>query len=286
MRGADLSNSRIESVSYDPVQPETLFHYTSIHGAEGILTSKSIWASLLHFMNDSREWLYALDLVRQHLQRHIRAREDRNWLAFIADLSQSLGRIQRMNICVFSLSAAPNQLSQWRAYCPPEGGYELIFERKALEEHLKRHGFQLKPCVYDLEAQQQVVSSVVDPIIGNIGGLKDDRAVDDAREEALGHLASQLSIAAPVLKHPDFIEEKEWRAFAPVRSDDPRMHYHIKGSIVVPHCILDLETSSSPFPITQVMVGPNTHQELAIRGLGALKSKVAVGVSSTPLRNL
>jgi hypothetical protein len=237
-------------------------------------------------MNDSREWLYGLDLVRQYLQGQARARDDRNWLAFIAGLSDSLSRIQGLNICLFSLSAESNQLSQWRAYCPPEGGYEVIFDRKKLEEHLVRHGFELKPCIYDVDVQLRIVSTVIAPIIERVGELKDDRAVDDAIEEALSKLATQLSIVAPVLKHPDFKEEKEWRAFALVASNDTRMHYHIKGSLVIPHCSLNLETHSSQFPVTEITVGPTAHQLLAMRGIGALKSKVSIGKSETPLRSL
>ena len=285
MRSVDTSKMTIKSV-YNSDQPQWLYHYTSVYGVEGILTSKSIWASLLHFMNDSREWLYGLDLVRQYLQNQAGQRKDRNWLAFIGGLSESLGRIQGLNICVFSFSAESNQLSQWRAYCPPEGGYEVIFERKALEEHLVRHGFELKPCIYEIDAQRQIVGTVIDPIIKSIGKLEDDLRVDDAIEGALGKLAAQLSMVAAVLKHPDFKEEKEWRAFALVTSNDPRMRYHIKGSVVVPHCSLNLESNSSRFPVTQVTVGPNAHQLLAMRGLDALQSKVNIGRSETPLRSL
>jgi hypothetical protein len=121
MRGVDTSDVTIKSIPYDADQPRRLYHYTSIYGVKGILTSKSIWASLLHFMNDSREWLYALDLVHQHLQSLVAAREDRNWLAFISGLSESLGRIQGMNICVFSFSAESNQLGPMESVLPPRG---------------------------------------------------------------------------------------------------------------------------------------------------------------------
>jgi hypothetical protein len=109
--------------------PVCLLHYTSIRGVEGILTKKAVWASLLHFMNGSREWIYALDLVKQALHKRIMIRRDTHWVAFIAELDEALNRIHGLNICVFSLSAMPNQLSQWRAYCPPEGGCNLSFEQ-------------------------------------------------------------------------------------------------------------------------------------------------------------
>lgn len=281
-----VTNFSVKSMSVDG-PPQSLYHYTSVRGVEGILTSRSIWASLLHFMNDSREWLYALDLVRQHIQTKVHAREDRNWLAFIAEVSESLWRIRGLNVCVFSLSAAPNQLSQWRAYCPPDGGYQLHFERKLLEEHLKRHEFQLKPCIYEVLDQMAIVAAVVDPIISKVGELGDDTAVDTAVEKALEDLATQLVMAAPVLKHPDFQEEQEWRAFSLVSSTDTRMQYHFRGSLVIPHCLLQLETESHPFPVREVTVGPNANQLLAMRGLQAIKPGVAiVGKSETPLRNL
>src|SRR2546428_14133818 len=115
----------------DISEPQFLFHYTSIQGLIGILKSRSVWASGLLFMNDSREWLYTVDLLQQEIAKRFLARNDRNWTAFLADLSKIAERIEKLNICVFSMSAAANQLSQWRAYCPSEGGYELCFDFRA-----------------------------------------------------------------------------------------------------------------------------------------------------------
>jgi hypothetical protein len=81
-----------------------------------------------------------------------------------------------------------------------------------------------------------------------------------------------------MLKHPDFREEREWRVFALVTSNDSRMHYHVKGSVAIPHCVLDLETPSVKFPITQIRVGPNTHQDLAVRGMTALSYNAGVKI--------
>jgi hypothetical protein len=270
--------------------PTQLYHYTSIRGVEGILTRKAVWASLLHFMNDSREWLYALDLARETLQKRIPLREGGNWLAFIAELSGSLSRIEGLNICVFSLTAMPNQLSQWRAYCPPEGGYNLSFQPNLLKQHLDRHHFELRQCVYDRNEQERQIDEVVDKVLAAVGALEDEREIGDAKETALDQLTKELSEVAPLLKHPDFREEQEWRAFSLVYSDDPRMEYHIRGSVAIPHCVLDLQTAMFSFPISQITVGPNAHQNLALRGISALAYRAGlrfnVVKSTTPLRNL
>jgi hypothetical protein len=73
--------------------PTSLFHYTSIQGVEGILKTKSVWASILHFMNDSQEWLYSLDLVKRELEKRATLRDETHWLAFIAEISQALNGI-------------------------------------------------------------------------------------------------------------------------------------------------------------------------------------------------
>ena len=270
--------------------PIQLYHYTSIRGVEGILTRKAVWASLLHFMNDSREWLYALDLVKAALRKRITFREDSHWLAFIAELTESFGRIEGLNICVFSLTEMPNQLSQWRAYCPPEGGYNLSFQPSLLQQHLDRHHFKLKQCVYDGNEQEREIDQVVDRVLAAVGALNNESEIESAREMALAQFARELTVVAPILKHPDFREEQEWRAFSLVTSDDPRMGYHIKGSVAIAHCVLDLQTSVLSFPISQITVGPNANQDLALRGISALGystgMRISASRSTTPLRNL
>lgn len=270
--------------------PTQLHHYTSIHGLQGILIKKAVWASLLHFMNDSREWLYALDLVKLSLDRKLTLHKGSQWLAFLAELSGSFGRIESLNICAFSLTAMPNQLSQWRAYCPPEGGYTVSFDSGLLRQHLDRHHFTLRPCVYDIHEQERQIEELTNGILAGVGELHDESAIENARETALGRFAYELSLIAPILKHPDFREEEEWRAFSLVPSNDPRMEYHIKGSVAIPHCVLGLQTKTLSFPATGITVGPNVHQNLAMRGMVAMASaagtRIPIGRSETPLRNL
>jgi len=270
--------------------PIQLYHYTSIHGVEGIITKKVVWASLLHFMNDSKEWLYALELVKRSLGRKVSFRTDKLWLAYVAALQESLNRIEGLNICAFSLTAMPNQLSQWRAYCPPEGGYNLSFDSSLLKQHLNRQGFQLRQCIYDLDVEERAINEVVTEILDTVGELKDESGIDKAQEIALTDFTRELAVLAPILKHPDFREEQEWRAFSLVYSNDSRMEYHVKGTVAVPHCVLDLQTDTVPFPISQVTVGPNAHQDLAHRGLYSLANhgnvRFNVSKSTTPLRNL
>ena len=53
--------------------PPILYHYTSQTGLIGMLNTKTIWASKIHYLNDSKEFALALKLARRELTKRIRA---------------------------------------------------------------------------------------------------------------------------------------------------------------------------------------------------------------------
>jgi hypothetical protein len=113
-------------------------------------------------MNDSREWLYNLDLVRQNLGQRLVQRDGRYGIAFISELTQSPVRHSAANhLGVFIQTS--NQLSQWRAYCPSMGGYESCFDFSELKGYLSRHEFQLEECISDMTKQREIVADVIKP---------------------------------------------------------------------------------------------------------------------------
>lgn len=54
------SNRKIEKKP-----PERLYHYTSIDGLKGILDSRCLWASQIHFLNDTKEFNYSFDILME-----------------------------------------------------------------------------------------------------------------------------------------------------------------------------------------------------------------------------
>jgi hypothetical protein len=53
--------------------PEILYHYTSQTGLKGMLNEKTIRASKIHYLNDSKEFRLALDLAGDELDKRIKA---------------------------------------------------------------------------------------------------------------------------------------------------------------------------------------------------------------------
>ena len=91
--------------------PQYLYHYTSVRGVEGILKTKSVWASVLHFLNDSKEWKHGFELAQTRIVRRLGERKgDAQWDYLLEDLIAWLEH-HTWDVCVFSLSAMPNQMS-------------------------------------------------------------------------------------------------------------------------------------------------------------------------------
>src|ERR1700745_2358870 len=61
-----------------PLLPlRTLYHYTTQAGLLGILTSKSIWASEIRFLNDATEFRTAFDAVGAELGSRLKDLDSR-----------------------------------------------------------------------------------------------------------------------------------------------------------------------------------------------------------------
>src|SRR5262249_828164 len=56
-----------EALSRKPEKP--LYHYTTQAGLMGIIKDRQIWATHTQYLNDRREFLHAVDLVRREIKR-------------------------------------------------------------------------------------------------------------------------------------------------------------------------------------------------------------------------
>ncbi|OLD27475.1 MAG: hypothetical protein AUJ04_03935 [Acidobacteria bacterium 13_1_40CM_3_55_6] len=56
--------------------PQILYHYTSQEGLMGIITERCIWASKIHYLNDSEEFSIALDLAGRELKKRLEAERE------------------------------------------------------------------------------------------------------------------------------------------------------------------------------------------------------------------
>jgi hypothetical protein len=80
--------------------PEILYHYTSQAGLIGILDTRTIWASKIHYLNDSREFALALDIARLELNRRIDSATSHVVRDRLEHLRDTIYTIERVHTCV------------------------------------------------------------------------------------------------------------------------------------------------------------------------------------------
>lgn len=120
------------------MEEELLYHYTSIVGLNGIISSRNLWASDCRYLNDQKELVHAIEIFLDGFESDTKEILSLalHWFSF----SQAH--------CVFSLSRSPRVLSQWRAYGDDGHGAAIGFSRKYLPGIGNSSTRLLVDCIY------------------------------------------------------------------------------------------------------------------------------------------
>ena len=124
-------------LSGKPKKP--LYHYTTQTGLLGITRDRQIWATHTQYLNDCREFLHAVDLVRGEIQRLLNEQNTTQPREASAKHTEALNRMhdalslspEHINACVCSFSEDSDSLSQWRAY-GGSSGFAIGFSGEVL----------------------------------------------------------------------------------------------------------------------------------------------------------
>jgi len=308
-----LELEKLNSLPSEKALPEHLYHYTSIDGLEGIFTKRAVWASQIHFLNDTQEFEYAVQILKEILSEFRKEypttsiiqkalgpspslSEPRDLLAgFYQSLEDEVlfDLFKKFPICIFSLSEKEDLLSQWRGYCPPGGGYSIGFSSKLLVKFLETRNLYLKPCIYDLKEQQAIIRQALTE--KSQAALKSLESLEGTSEEIqevfkynIVEFIMEFSQIASILKHPSFYEECEWRIVSDL-IDNKDMSFKIGKSMLIPYFSISFE-GIEPFPIDQIIIGPAPEQRLAKSSLTQFmvqnKLDISIETSKTPYREL
>lgn len=288
--------------------PEHLYHYTSIDGLEGILTRRSLWAGQIHFLNDSQEFKYSIDILKKVLSE-FRKKYPINWLRAIGPSPLPSGPeqllahfynsmenlvlddlLEKPPICVFSLSERGDLLSQWRGYCPPDGGYSIGFRSELLLQFLETRHLCIEPCVYVGEEQEDMVKRTVtetgEVFLKSITDHPEQ--FEKAAKKCLVNFFMDFSRIASILKHPSFHEECEWRIVSNL-IPNKNMSFRVGKSILIPYLSISFK-DIEPFLIDEIIIGPATEQSLAEYSLRQfvlqINPNISIKTSKTPYRQL
>ena len=245
-----------------------LYHYTSAPGLIGIIQTHEIWATNIHFLNDAQEFQFAINRFQRPLREELETRK----LGHLYNPSMDeIGRLKRFNVCVFSLSEEGDLLSQWRSYCQPGHGYAIAFDAERLQATADAHGFELCQCLYEETAQTDALRAIVSATLDACSDtLRADPHSESAIHEYLSQIMSRFVEVAPLIKHPSFAEEREWRLVSGPKSFEDRTWGFRPGkTVIIPYYRLSLGNKETS-PITTIGVGPTPDSELAFHALAQL----------------
>ena len=262
----NLNSTEVEALIASPDPLPTLFHYTTQDGLLGILNSNSLWASKLHYLNDSAEFQLALELGRHILKKHLEQTVSVRGREKLECLLHEIPTIRNVNVCVASFSAASNLLSQWRAYGGPSGGFAIGFRSASISKQAQEHGWYLGKCIYKEEEQYRRVDELVEQTLASDFNTEPLRR-DPTRPRTVlarpigGDFAVSLTRIAPFFKHASFHEKEEWRLVS-----RPKMVKHLSfrpgASMLTPYTSFPLAKVKAEY-LASVTVGPTPHLELS-----------------------
>lgn len=254
-------------------EPEdNLYHYTNSIGLKGIAENCEIWATHTQYLNDTTEFHHSKKIVKEEIEFRLAGSPLTEEIIIYEDMIHSLENAERVNVCVASFSEAPDQLSQWRGYCPGSGGYSIGFSPQFLIEAAARKGWFLSRCIYNINEQKSVINDFISEVMIQIKEHREypnEELEEFLRDRPSGNFLAYFMLIAPIFKDPTFAEEKEWRLISRAMSCRvERFEYRPGTFYLIPYYRFPLIDNNEHFRIKEIYIGPNPHPlraEMALR---------------------
>lgn len=266
--------------------PETLYHYTNSQGLIGILGYKSMWASNVCFLNDSKELVHGRETVLKVLDETISAHPNEPVRGFLSDFRERVcsGQLE-MDVYAVCFCEEGDVLSQWRAYGAMGDGYSIGLcadSLKRLSQHPDFH-CKLRKVIYDAAKQLRLVADTVwgicdllEEACSKLAGAELDKLLCKAKD----NLDWQLKEYLYCFKYPAFSEEREWRLvhLCPATVYNQTLQFRTSKGKIIPYLSLPLFLPSADgelkteqhIPLKQVIYGAVLAQQTTQKSLNHL----------------
>jgi len=258
--------------------PAELYHYTTLQGAYGIITSKQLWLTKIQHLNDVSELRHAIELFRETV-KNWRGTITTDERSFIDRVAHQLGSFTETNICVASFCEDGDLLSQWRGYGAGATGIALGFSGAYLKTLSNRGFLNCWKCIYERRDHQIIIGELVDMALCCFR-MREDLPSDAAKEKfadnIVGYFNTTFLRVAPVLKDPNFREEQEWRIITtPQKSTHDNFDVVFAGSRLLPIFRLEFPTKKEDEPdvLGAIRIGPTANADLTSNALFTLLTK-------------
>jgi hypothetical protein len=262
--------------------PEHLFHYTTLAGGYGILSSDAIWMTKARYLNDTSELEIGIATFKLVLEELLRMPGPPDERGLIEAVLTGLGSVAASNICVASFCEHGDLLSQWRWY--GEGGRGLsIGVTSEVLRGLARGKINLWKCIYDAHAHRELLQAMIERLLAayriereGFGGA----LTSEAKHYLVQRFFASFLQIAPIIKNPNFAEEREWRLVTlPVDIEDEAYGVSMTGDRIIQRYELRFPRDADGWcrAIARVVVAPTKDPELIGEAIALLCRKRRIG---------
>lgn len=281
-------------------RPRIFYHYTSGAGLAGIVSTGTLWATDIAYMNDTSELQYAINLVSEEIKNI----DTSNPL--VVELLRRASHLTEptnasLGYCAACFCTNADLLSQWRAYGDAGKGFALGFD--AYEFSGDHH--RVRKVIYDQDVQRQLIRSSINEFVSAFEKVScgesrvslDQKKILPAFSAAIASLLAEYILA---FKHPAFSEEGEWRLIIEYNRDEhlPFIKFRNSKDLTIPYLAVGFSAQRDesgllikpPLPLIEIVQGPSLHPERNLKATHLFLEQngfehVEVAASQTPLRS-
>jgi len=246
-------------LSLQGTPPRQLYHYTSTQGLYGILTSGSVWASDLGYLNDASELTYAAALIEKEIDALKESVSEHTSELFRRSQSEASPDNASNGYLAICFCAKGDLLSQWRAYADSGKGCALGFDSSALSESAG----ELFKVIYNEAEQVSLIKETIDLVTRSLATSIETLGEGQIQEILPTYsmiLRHHLNRMVFTFKHPAFEEESEWRLIVPYTRDEKLdvMGFRQAGALLVPYLPISFGdgTVNPKLPLLDIVHGP------------------------------
>jgi len=270
-------------------EPEILYHYTALHGAEGILTSRQVWATAQDCTDDQAE-LHSVDEIILTVARDLRScfgsRAQDALTRFLDHYTTS----HVTNLASHSLacsSEAKDKESQWRCYADQGRGLclgiRLRWEEKPPDGNPLCRWLRVD---YSQDSWKARLRKYFSDVCLRLNATSPKNVTD--AQHALGIALNALyriaALASLSAKKAKWASEEEWRivTFVPKGQNPLPLQRYANGKCIN-YLNITLRQGSTPLFLNEILIGPNQDGVEAQRRLQGLLKSVGYPHESAPL---
>lgn len=273
-------------------EPEYLYHYTDMNGLLGIVQSSSIWATEIHYLNDSMEYAYAARLLEKTASSRYESldKDQSHVLEKFVDTAKIIA--QSTNAFVACFTEERDDLSQWRAYSHSGPGYCIGFDKTKLAKAVAdlQH-LLLLTCEYDEDEQSLLMNKLIDETIAKAPSSMLSGKGTGVSVMSFPTLHSFIELATR-FKHPKFSAENKYRIATNFIGGHHKLKPKVRpgSNLLVPYIQIPLPCELPERPISEILIGPCPEPSLAQSSVDELIVAYSiqgtrVEVSEIPFRN-